>query len=117
MPWIAASVAGIAIVLVLLMWKYKDSDYMQRDTDYKAFFWIGLVMMVFGGPVLWITSNLSFSSLFTIGLVFLAIGLAHRDEWDKRRKLTPKEMKTKLIAVVAGVIALLVGVFAFMTLL
>ena len=114
LPMIAASIVGIALVLVLVLWKYRDSDYMRQDTDYRAFFWIGLVCMVFGGPVIWLTDNFSFTGLFTIGLVFFVMGLANKDKWGKRRKLGPKEMRTKLIAVVAGLVVLMAGVFAFM---
>ena len=113
-PWIGASIVGIAIVFILLIWKYRDSEYIRRDTDYKAFFWMGLIWVIIGGLVLWLYREFSTSGLFAMGVIFLAMGLANKDKWGKQRKLSEQEVKWKIVALIAGVLAVLFGVFVFM---
>ncbi len=113
MPFIAVSLVAIAIVVFLVIWKFRRSGYLRQDTDYRAFFWAGLVMMIFGGPVLWLTESFSYSGLFTIGIVFFVMGLANKDKWGKKRTLAPEAVRNKLILIFAGVIMVLAGIYVF----
>ncbi|MBN2330649.1 MAG: hypothetical protein JXC85_02440 [Candidatus Aenigmarchaeota archaeon] len=113
-PYIAISLVAIAIVAFLVIWKFRHSGHMRRDTDYRAFFWIGLAMMIFGGPALWLADSFSYSGVFGVGLVFFIMGLANRDKWGKKRTLKPEAVRNKLIAIFAGVImVVLAGIYAF----
>ena len=112
-PYIAISLVAIAIVVFLVIWKFRHSGYMRQDTDYRAFFWMGLVWVIIGGPVIWLIGEFSMSGLFAIGVIFLAMGLANRDKWGKEGKLTKQEAKRKVIAVIAAVLVLLAGIITF----
>lgn len=115
-PWILVSVvAGILVVLAIafIAWKRKDSEYLSRGTDYRAFFWMGLIWVIFGGPVIWLLEDFSMSGLFAMGVIFLAMGLANRDKWGKQRKLTKQEVKWKVMAVIAAIALVVAGIIAF----
>ena len=115
-PWILITVvAGILIVLAIavMVWKRRDSSYFRKDTDYKAFFWIGLVWVLFGGPVIWLLGDFSMGWLFVMGVIFLAMGLANRDKWGKQGKLSSQQVKWKAIAVIIAIALVLAGIIAF----
>jgi uncharacterized membrane protein YidH (DUF202 family) len=107
------SIVAIAIVAIAVIWKLRNREYMHRDTDYKAFFWMGLIWVIIGGPVMWLYDQFSMSGLFAMGVIFLAMGLANRDKWDKKRRLSGQEAKWKVVTVIIGVLVLLLGVFVF----
>jgi peptidoglycan/LPS O-acetylase OafA/YrhL len=115
-PVVLGLVLLIAALGVILAWKVRKGGY-KHEPDYKAFFWMGLVWMVFGGPFIWLFDNYSMSGLFSMGAIFFVIGLANRDKWGKQQKLTPGQMKRKMIAVTAGVVALLSGIIALLLLI
>ena len=114
-PWILVSVvAGILVVLAIaaMVWRRRGCEYFRKDTDYKAFFWMGLVWVIFGGPVIWLLEDFSMSWLFAMGVIFLAMGLANRDKWGRQRKLTKQEVKWKVIAVIVAIALVLAGIIA-----
>jgi uncharacterized membrane protein YidH (DUF202 family) len=116
LPWILISVvAGILVVLAIavMLWKRKDSAYFRKDTDYKAFFWMGLVWVIVGGPVIWLYGDFSLGGLFAMGVIFMAMGLANRDKWGKRGKISKQQAKHKVIAVIAAILLVLAGIIAF----
>jgi len=112
-PWILVSIAGAILVLgAVVVWMLKKGKY-RNEPDYRAFFWMGLVWVIIGGPVIWLIGEFSMSGLFAIGVIFLAMGLANRDKWGKEGKLTKQEAKRKVIAVIAAVLVLLAGIITF----
>jgi|GEM_PF-888726 len=116
MPWIIISiVAGILVVLAVaaIIWKHRRNEYFSKGPDYRAFFWMGLVWVIVGGPVMWLYREFSMSGLFAIGVVFLAMGLANRDKWGKQERLSRQESNRKIIAVIAGILLVLAGIIAF----
>jgi len=116
MPWIMISViAGILVVLAIaaMIWKHRRNEYFSKGTDYRAFFWMGLVWVIFGGPVMWLYREFSMSGLFAIGVIFLAMGLANRDKWGKQTKLSKQEANWKIVALIACILLVLAGIIAF----
>lgn len=81
-PWILVSIAGLILVLgIFVVWVMRKGKYKQHETDYKTFFWMGLIwVIIFGGYSIF-RPDATFSPLFTIGLVFLLIGAVNRDKW------------------------------------
>ncbi len=78
----------VAAAMVLALWKRKKTAY-KAETNYRVFFIMGLIMAPAGlswmvvsfFTELYITVGLPF---FTLGLVYLAIGLNKRDKWNKK---------------------------------
>jgi heme/copper-type cytochrome/quinol oxidase subunit 2 len=116
MSFILWSVVSILVLLVVLgivfAWKLRNKNW-EHQTDYRAFFWIGLIWTAIGIPYMFIFDS-SMSFLLIMGVVFLAIGAANKDKWDQKKKLTPEQKKIKIIAMVIGIIALALGLIAFM---
>jgi len=115
--WILITILIVIIALAavfVLLHKYRKHEYFSHETDYKAFFWIGLVWMIVGAPMFLWSENSSMTWLFVMGMVFFVLGLTNRDKWGKKGKISPKEQKWKVISVAAGVILLILGVIAFL---
>jgi len=108
-PWILIAVLVtliiLAVVAVIMKKKYKS------PTDYYAFFVIGITWLplglVFKNPALW-----------GMGLVFMAVGLAHKKDWKKNHKpwnkLTKEEKKIKTVIITILGILVLIGLAAFL---
>jgi cell division protein FtsW (lipid II flippase) len=82
-------VAGI--VVVFLAWK-RMREGKTQEPNYYAYFIIGITWVPLGtGMMLFLfaTGNSKFFPLsfplIGMGLVFLVIGLQHRDEWPKKK--------------------------------
>jgi hypothetical protein len=83
-----AVIAG-GIVLALVAWKRKKAGELE-EPDYRAFFIMGIVCVPVGIVFMLIVfqTDIPFvvaMPLFAMGLMYLAIGLANRDKWKKRR--------------------------------
>ena len=113
---IIAILAAIVVLGIAFLWKFRKKNW-EHETDYKAFFWMGLIWVIIGGPVMLIFGNYGISGLFAIGVVFLAVGAGNRDKWDRKKKLTPEQKKVKVLAVAVGLFALVVGLAAFILLM
>ena len=90
--WVWVSAALLAIVLTLgLLWilvnlKKKEGDRARRP-NHRAFFFMGVVMLIAGTAelLIFLRSDVSFVvalPLLAIGLVFVVIGVANRDKWQ-----------------------------------
>lgn len=55
---------------------------MDRKINYKGIFWAGFTFTA-SGIVLSIVSSPVGISILGIGIVLMAVGLSHRDKWDK----------------------------------
>ena len=49
-----------------------------------------------------------------MGVIFLAAGLANKDKWKKKQKITPEQKKLIRFFAAIGVLLLLAGVAAFL---
>lgn len=91
-PLILIAIFIIAIILgilsVLLVWK-KKREGTYKEPNYHAFFLLGIVLTLTGLGALVISSlQMEYSfmivfPIFFIGIVYLTIGLTHRDAWKK----------------------------------
>ncbi len=93
-PWIAI---GLLVILVIvgifvtwLAWNRKKKGMIQ-ETNYRTFFIMGIVMLPVGliGMIISFLRDYSFvlmMPIFTVGIVYLAIGWSKRDTWKKSEK-------------------------------
>ncbi|MFC2143682.1 hypothetical protein ACFLQN_04765 [Candidatus Aenigmatarchaeota archaeon] len=100
----------IGLVVVFLIWKKQGK--ISQQTDYRAFFYIGIVWTIIGSFAMFFYEA-EFSPLFIIGLVFLAIGAANKNKWNKKIKYTPQQKKLLRLSIVLGVLVLAVGLVAY----
>ncbi|MBW2982439.1 LPXTG cell wall anchor domain-containing protein [Candidatus Woesearchaeota archaeon] len=107
-PWILIAIAGIIILLaaVVLLIRRKK----KIPPDYYVFFIIGITWLplglVFKNPAFW-----------GMGLIFMAIGLAHKKEWKKNHKtwkqLDKEERKIRIMLLIVLGILVLAGLVLF----
>ena len=55
---------------------------MERKINYKGIFWAGFALMA-SGVVMTMTLGPAGIAILGSGIGLMAVGLAHRDEWDK----------------------------------
>lgn len=87
--WILTAIAGLVLVLLavaVIIWKKKGGKH---ESDYRRFFWIGLIWMIIGAGFMFIYDNLTFNGLFAMGVIFFIMGAANRNKWKKKRPPTP----------------------------
>ncbi|UCD03624.1 MAG: hypothetical protein JSW73_03730 [Candidatus Woesearchaeota archaeon] len=115
MPWIILMVLILIIIVTLaIAFLYKIKG-IKHEPDYYAFFTIGIIWLFFG--IIMLIQNPSFSFFFIIGLVFTIVGLANKNKWKKPKKwkdLSEEERKVKMIAIIGGLMALVIGVVVFL---
>lgn len=83
----------LAIVLALgifveLTARRKKKEGKLGETNYRTFYIIGIILVPLGlvSMVIYFILQIPFFAmfpLFAVGLVYLIIGLAHRDKWKK----------------------------------
>ena len=76
-------VFGLIVVLVVLVTFYftkMKNDDIKRETDYRVFYFMGVAFTGLG-VVLMVSSNMGFSGLLALGIVYIIIGLKNRDKW------------------------------------
>jgi hypothetical protein len=82
--------AGVMIsiigILAALMFMKKRKEINKVETDYRVFFIIGLFMTIIGiiGIIASFLAEFSFFiglPFFSIGIVYIGIGLGNRDKW------------------------------------
>jgi uncharacterized membrane protein len=80
---------GIVVTLLLVaVLRKRKREGKAGETDYKAFFIMGVVFLPTGFAMMMVyfLAELPFEiglPLFALGLVYLLIGLANRDKWKK----------------------------------
>lgn len=97
--WLIVAVIGVLAVVALAVLLLKRSKGESTEPDYRVFFIIGISWL----PIGIATENIG---LVGIGVVFMLIGLAHRDEWKDEAPLTPN--KQRLMYVLVGLTVLMV---------
>ena len=91
----------IALILVLVMtviggilvWKMRNSGKIKQDINYQAFFVMGISFLPLGIIFSTVVSP-AFMSFTAMGIIYMAIGLSHRDKW-KSKKQVKTAAKTK----------------------
>ena len=90
-PWILTAILVILIMIGLfsrLSTRNREKTGVTRETNYRMFFKMGLIMSLVGlaGIITSIILDYSFLTampVFSIGLVYLVIGWSKRDTWKK----------------------------------
>ncbi|MBT3262149.1 hypothetical protein HN592_05620 [Candidatus Woesearchaeota archaeon] len=108
MNW-AMVLIGVLIAILLAVFLYTRKGKKQK-TDYYSLFTIGIIWVAIGIPL----KNVG---LWGLGLAFMVVGLVHKSEWKQnikdRKKLNTKERKKLLwILTILGIVVLL-GFVAF----
>jgi len=91
--WLLISTALVAILVVvgilvtLVVWKKRREGKLE-EPNYRAFFVMGIAMFPAGAffMLLYFLLDIPFViglPLFSMGLIYLVIGLANRDKWKK----------------------------------
>ncbi len=90
--WIIIAIVAVLIVSGILVawmaWKRKKEGK-QEETNYRTFFIMGMFMIPIGiiGITASFFTDISFFlgfPFFSIGVVYIAIGLGNRGKWTKR---------------------------------
>ena len=82
--FIVALAAIIGLVLMFVLWKKKKEEQ-TKEIDYQVFFSIGIIWIP-AGIVFLMTINPALGFAFiALGVSYLAIGLANKDKWKKKR--------------------------------
>ncbi len=80
---------GIVITLLMvLVLRKRKRDRKVGETDYRAFFIMGIAFLPTGLAMMmvYLFAEIPFEiglPLFALGLIYLIIGLANRDKWNK----------------------------------
>jgi uncharacterized membrane protein len=85
---IVAVLVITGILLVFLLWK-RGKDEKQMETDYRAFFIMGVTFLPVGIAmmVIYYLADLPFVialPFVLLGLVYLVISLKNKDKWKKK---------------------------------
>ena len=111
--WILVSILALILVLlalVIYVWKKKG----RRETDYKAFFYMGLIWMVIGGAYMLIRNDYTLGGLFAMGVVFFIVGLVNKNKWGKDTRMTEQGRKRVMVMTLVGITVLVLGILAFL---
>jgi hypothetical protein len=78
---VITAVFGIIVAFVVLK---KRKEGKLRETNYQAFFVMGICFLGLG-IVFTTTINSGFFGFAILGLAYMSIGLANRDKWQKKK--------------------------------
>lgn len=114
----SAIIWGIAVIAVLVavlgivaVWRLRKTGF-RHETDYRAFTYMGLVWIIIGSGFMFL-NNLAFNGLFSMGVIFLVLGLANRDKWKNAKPMTQRQ-KMAWYAVLAIAVILIAGLYIWM---
>lgn len=79
--FVITAVFGIIVAFVVLK---KRKEGKLRETNYQAFFVMGICFLGLG-IVFTTTINPGFFGFAILGLAYMSIGLANRDKWQKKK--------------------------------
>ncbi|MBR9701892.1 hypothetical protein GOV13_03140 [Candidatus Pacearchaeota archaeon] len=82
--WIMIAIIGLLIIFLAVFLTRKE----KKETDYKQFFTMGVVFLIFGVGYEIINLILrgeafEFNTLLLLGLIFTLAGLANKNKWGK----------------------------------
>jgi flagellar basal body-associated protein FliL len=106
-PWILIGIFALIVLLAVAALVMKKGK--RQKPSYKTFFIMGITWL----PVGIVLDNYGLSAM---GLIFMIVGLVHRNEWEDEPKWgdLPEEQKRLKIILIVGLSLLLVaGVAAF----
>ncbi|KUO39137.1 MAG: hypothetical protein AVW05_04670 [Hadesarchaea archaeon DG-33] len=81
---ILLGIGMITIILgVLVAWK-KRKEGKSKETDYRAFFIMGISFLPLGIVMTITIGNPGMLGLTALGIIYMIMGLANRDKWKKK---------------------------------
>jgi Gpi18-like mannosyltransferase len=72
----------IATVVALTVWK-KRKETKTQETNYKAFFVLGICFMPLGVVLSSAVGNFGFIGITMLGVVYFMIGIVNKDKWEE----------------------------------
>lgn len=85
-PWILLILLVLSVivgVITVFVVKRKRRQGKTDDPDYRALFVLGICFLPMGLVLSITTENPGFYGIAAMGLVFLIVGIAHKDEWKE----------------------------------
>jgi hypothetical protein len=73
----------VGIILVVVAWKKKKEE--TYETNYQAFFTLGICFLPLGIIFMITVDNPAFMGMTALGIIYLTIGLTHQDKWNKKK--------------------------------
>ena len=87
--WLILTFSAVLNLVVIGILLYTCVKQKGRKTDYKTFFTFGIGFLPLGILYMVVGFLLPISvAVLGLGLIFLAIGLANKDKWEKKESLT-----------------------------
>ena len=87
--WLLIAVAvGVVMVglIVALAVRKKKAGGKAEETNYYSFFVMGIAFAGMGIPLTISTNNPGMLGITALGIIYMFIGLSHRDKWGERSK-------------------------------
>lgn len=81
---IAMIILLIGVVVSIYVYKKRKKGEM-REPNYQAFFTMGISFLALG-IILSAAVGPAFIGFFGLGIIYMVIGLANRDKWEKKRE-------------------------------
>ena len=76
-------ILSIVIAILTIYWlKKKRKEGVNQEPNYYAFFIMGICFLPLGS-LTFTTGNPGMMGLTALGIIYMAIGLSHRDAWEK----------------------------------
>jgi len=75
----------IALIAAFVAWKKRKKDK-KEEPDYRVIYSVGFVFLPAGIALMISTRNPGLLGVSALGIVYIAIGLANRDKWKKKKK-------------------------------
>ena len=88
LTWVAVSVGIVVLaglVLALLYYKQKKMKKEECKTDYYALFVLGICFLPIGTGTALALGNPGMMGMTALGVIYMAMGLSHREEWKNCR--------------------------------
>ena len=114
MPWVLILIVGLILVLAVLifsLYKHRKKNY---RPDYRGLFILGVIFLFLG-------ILMSLSVFWIIGVIYMIVGVVHKDKWKKNRRTWNKMKKNERKVFIGIIIALLlffvvgIGTYLFIT--
>ena len=81
---ILALLVLIGIILILIVWK-KKKEGIVKEPNYQVFFVLGITWLPVGIVFLFAVNSVIGFAFMAMGIAYLAIGMANRDKWKKKK--------------------------------
>ncbi len=114
MPWVLILIVGLILVLAVLifsLYKHRKKNY---RPDYRGLFILGVIFLFLG-------ILMSLSVFWILGVIYMIVGVVHKDQWKKNQRTWNKMKKNERKVFMGIIIALLlffvvgIGTYLFIT--